>query len=646
MNDTDDIGSNQSNTPHLSDMIVERLNRRDVLSGGVAVAATGFLGACAVEAEGEPLGESEEALRGRRPLLGFKEVPTSTEDTVVVPDGYTYDVLVPWGTPLLKNAPDFAEDASNTAADQEKQVGFNHDGLHYFPLLPGVLGNRHGLLVLNHEYTDASQIYTAAEGSTITPDAVGRAKVAKALAGHGVTVVEIHRDLRGNWSHVKGAKLNRRVTGTTPMAFSGPVSARHPLLASAITPRPLGTLNNCGHGVTPWGTYLACEENWSGYFGTNDPTWVRNALEARYGVSAAGSGYGWHNAEPRFDLAVNRNELNRFGWVVEIDPFDPRSTPIKRTALGRFKHEGATVVESRGRVVVYSGDDENGEYLYKFVGDQPWRKLRARGKSPLDHGTLYVAQLDATGNGRWLPLVHGQGVLTTENGWVDQADVLLRTRMAADAVGATRLHRPEWVAVSPKTGDVFVTLTNGSGNSSPVNSGRDPNPYGHIVRVRETKNDDTRFGWDVFLLAGDPAYDADVPDEQSLFGSPDGIWVDPDGRLWIQTDISNSSQNLASRGHDNIGNNQMLAADPVSRDVRRFLTGPRGCEITGVITTPDQTTMFVNVQHPGESTTFWNNQFGAPTNANPSTVSRWPYGGRPRPATLVIRKLDGGKIGT
>jgi hypothetical protein len=338
--------------------------------------------------------------------------------------------------------------------------------------------------------------------------------------------------------------------------------------------------------------------------------------------------------------------VNRFGWVVEIDPFDPGSTPVKRTALGRIKHEGATVTESRGRVVVYTGDDENGDYLYKFVGSAPWKQLRARGKSPLDHGTLYVAQFSADGAGKWLPLVHGVGPLTTENGWLDQADVLIRTRQAADAVGATRLHRPEWVSVHPHTGEVFFTLTNGSGNPAAVNSNRDPNPYGHIVRLKEARNADTAFHWDVFLLAGDPAYDSAVPADQSIFGSPDGIWVDPDGRIWIQTDISNSSQNLASRGYDNIGNNQMLAADPTSREVRRFLTGPRGCEITGVITTPDQRTMFVNVQHPGESTTFWNEQFGAPSPANPTTVSSWPFGGRPRSATVVIRKLDGGKIGS
>jgi secreted PhoX family phosphatase len=588
----------------------------------------------------------EDALRRRKRLLGFEEVPPSTEDIITVPCGYTWDVLIPWGTPLFRRSPEFAEDASNTSADQALQVGFNHDGMHYFPLGRGREGSSRGLLVLNHEYTDASQIYTAEQGAEITPDDAGREKVAKALAGHGVTVVEVVQRRDGSWKHVVGSRYNRRVTGTTPMAFSGPVSAEHPMLASTITPRPLGTLNNCAHGFTPWGTYLACEENWNGYFGTSDASWTRTPLEARYGVTAAGFGYDWHIADARFDLAQNRNELNRFGWVVEIDPEAPRSTPVKRTALGRIKHEGATVTESRGRVVVYTGDDENGEYVYKFLGSAPWRQLKARGKSPLDHGTLYVAQFDGEGNGKWLPLVHGTGPLTVENGWADQADVLLRTRQAADAVGATRLHRPEWLAAHPHTGEIFLTLTNGSGNSSPVNSNRDPNPYGHIVRLKEAKHDDTAFGWDVFLLAGDPAYDPAVPAEQSAFGSPDGIWVDPDGRVWIQTDISNSSQNLASRGYENIGNNQMLAADPVTREVRRFLTGPRGCEITGVITTPDQRTMFINVQHPGESTTFWNNQFGEPTPENPSTVSSWPFGGRPRSATVVIRKLDGGKIGT
>jgi secreted PhoX family phosphatase len=647
MHDSDDIGSNPSRTPHLADLIAQRLQRRHVLRGGAALAASAFFGGCALETGTEDeLRTTAVGLHRHRPLLGFTAVAAHSEDTLTVPEGYTWEVLVPWGTPLFEHSPAFREDASNTAADQELQVGFNHDGMHYFPSLPGPAGNRRGLLVLNHEYTDANQIYTAVEGSAITADAAGSAKVAKALAGHGVTVVDVKRGHAGDWQHVVGSKFNRRITGTTPMKFSGPVRAQHAALASKVTRRPIGTLNNCAHGHTPWGTYLACEENWNGYFGTNDATWTPSPLEARYGITASGFGYGWHVAEARFDVALNGKELNHFGWVVEIDPFNPRSVPVKRTALGRIKREGATVVESKGRVVVYSGDDENGEYCYKFVGDQPWRKLRARGKSPLNHGTLYVGKFNADGSGEWLALVHGSGPLTPANGWADQADVLIRTRMAADAVGATRLHRPEWLAANTQTGEIYLTLTNGSGNPSAVNGSRDPNPYGHILRFQESKRSDTAFSWDIFLLAGDPAYDTAVPANQTAFGSPDGLWVDDDGRVWVQTDVSNSSQNLASRGYDGIGNNQMLVADPKTREVRRFLVGPRGCEITGVITTPDQRTMFVNVQHPGESTTFWNAQFGAPSTTHPSSVSSWPYGGRPRPATVAIRKLDGGKIGT
>jgi len=645
MTDTDDRGSNNSGNPHLADLMATRLQRRSVLAGGAAAAAVSFVGGGLVRTN---TAKADFRCGPRAPKLGFTQVPASSEDELVVPEGYVWDVLIPWGTPLFKTSPAFMEDASNTAAAQASQVGFNHDGMHYFPLAHGPLGNRRGLLVVNHEYSDASQIYTAEQGAAITPDAAGREKVAKALAAHGATVVEIVRKLNGTWTHVVSSFYNRRITGTTPMAFSGPVQAGHPMLASSITPWPLGTLNNCAHGHTPWGTYLACEENWNGYFGTATAGFTPTALEARYGVNAAGFGYNWHVAEPRFDLSVNRNEVNHFGWVVEIDPCDPTSTPVKRTALGRFKHEGATVVEERGRVVVYSGDDENGEYLYKFVGAASWRALRAQRKSPLDHGTLYVAKFTDDGAGQWLPLSHGVGPLTPENGWVDQADVLIRTRAAADAVGATRLHRPEWVSVHPHSKEVFVTLTNGSGNDSGVNSDRDPNPYGHIVRFRESGDDHTAltFSWEIFLLAGDPAYDAAVPADQTAFGSPDGIWVDPDGLVWIQTDISNSSQNLASRRYDNIKNNGMLVANPDTGEVRRFLTGPRGCEITGVITTPDQRTMFVNVQHPGESTTYWNNLYGAPTPANPSSVSKWPFGSRPRPSTIVIRKIDGGKIGS
>ncbi len=632
MHEATESESNPTDNPRLSDMVAATISRRTVLGGGLAAAAVTFIG-CAPGLPGGPGGGGG----GGRPLLGFTQVPTSTDDTFVVPEGYTWETLIPWGTPLRSSGPAWRADATNSAADQAVQVGMHHDGIHFFSLGRGRQTSRRGLLVVNHEYID--QILLNPDGATpMTAD-----KVAKGLAGHGVTVIEVAL-VDGHWTQVD-SDYNRRITGVTPMAFSGPVTADHPQL-QANNP-PLGTLNNCAHGFTPWGTYLACEENWNGYFGTADPSWAPTPAEARYGVTAAGFGYSWHTADPRFDLAVNRKELNRFGWVVEIDPFDPASTPVKRTALGRVKHESATVTERDGRIVVYSGDDENGDYLYKFVGSESWRDLRARGESPLDHGTLYVAQFSDDGRGTWLPLVWGQGALTAANGWADQADVLLRTRQAGDAVGATKLDRPEWVTVHPETGDVFVTLTNGTNGPSGPNP-RAGNIYGHILRIDESGRSTTAFSWDVFAFAGDPGYQPEgqfVPDDQPLFGSPDGIWIDPDGRLWIQTDISNSSQNLASRKYDRIGNNQMLAADPDTGEIRRFLTGPRGAEITGVIATPDQKTMFVNVQHPGESTTAW----GAPTVANPRVVSNWPDfdpAGRPRASTVVIRKADGGKIGT
>jgi secreted PhoX family phosphatase len=311
-------------------------------------------------------------------------------------------------------------------------------------------------------------------------------------------------------------------------------------------------------------------------------------------------------------------------------------------------------------VVVYSGDDENREYVYKYVSARPWRQMKAEGVSPLDEGTLYVARFNADGTGVWLPLVYGQGPLTAANGWADQADVLLRTRMAADAVGATKCDRPEWIAVHPKTCEVYVAMTNGSRTTDTslgegaVNP-RLNNPYGHIVRWREDGDHTAAsFRWDIFALAGDPAYPqfygtGSSGDGVDIFGSPDGLWFDPDGRLWIQTDVSNSSLNRPDRGYDRIGNNQMLVGDPATGKITRFLTAPRGCEVTGVVTTPDGETMFVNIQHPGESTKFWNDRFGAPSPANPRTVSNWPdYDpeGRPRSATIVIRKIRGGKIGT
>ncbi|HEX6684744.1 MAG TPA: PhoX family phosphatase [Candidatus Limnocylindrales bacterium] len=607
--DPDDVSSNPSGNRPFQEILTARVSRRGVMVGGTALAATGFLGAAPASAN-----------HGRRPKLGFKSVPVSTADAVVVPEGYTVDVLIPWGTPIRSGGPAWRKDGSNTAAEQAEQIGFNHDGMAYF--------SKRSLLALNHEYTDPSMIYT--DGDAV----MTKEKVDKALAGHGVSIVKVSK-VDGKWRLVD-SRYNRRITGSTPVTFSGPVGAGHPALA-ANNPA-MGTLNNCSSGPTPWGTYVTCEENWNQYFGTEDAAWAPTAEQSRYGIGRAGS--RWHLVDPRFDVAVNPKELNRFGWAVEIDPERPESKPVKRTALGRFKHEGMTFTEDRGRIVAYSGDDQVGDYVYKFVGNGPWRWHRAVGRSPLDHGTLYVAKFNDDGSGQWLPLVFGHGPLTAANGWADQADVLLRTRLAADALGATPMDRPEWIAVHPKTEEVFVTLTNGNGGSGDANP-RVPNPFGHIVKWRE--RGDTRFEWDIFLLAGDPQKDTSVElDDSNMFGSPDGIGFDADGRLWIQTDISNSTQNRGN--YDRIGNNQMLAADPETGEVRRFLIGPRGCEITGLTFAPDGRTMFINVQHPGEATTF----FGTPTPANPRAVSNWPDfdpAGRPRSATLVIRRKDGGVVG-
>ncbi len=628
-------GSNTSKNETMRDVIA--VSRRSVLEGGLAAGALAFVGAAL---KTSPVAAQVTSFSA----LGFNAVPTSDADTLVVPSGYTADILIPWGQPLLSTGPVWKKDASNTAAEQELQIGQHHDGMHYFPLPPG-MGYAQGLLVVNHEYFDPVILY--AEALTV----MTQERVNKALAAMGVTVIAVG-EVNGKWQAVDNS-YNRRITGNTPMTFSGPVTAAHPALQSELGNTPKGTLNNCANGYTPWGTYLTCEENWNGFFSTADTTWTPTAAEARYGVTAAGSGYRWHEADPRFDLAKNRKEINRFGWVVEINPFSG-STPVKRTALGRFKHEGATFAEANGFPVIYMGDDENGDYLYKFVSSIQWRTMRenelfrpASVRSPLDEGVLYVAKFEAGGTGRWLPLVFGEGVLTAANGWADQADVLLRTRQAADAVGATKMDRPEWCAVHPLTQNVYVTLTNGSGWDAPNSPNpRAPNTYGHILEINHANGDHTAttMRWSVFLLAGDPAFDPTVRlNASNIFGSPDGLYIDRDGRFWIQTDISNGSQNRTN--YANIKNNAMLAADPANNEIKRFLTGPRGSEITGITMTPDQQTMFINIQHPGETTT----AFGAPTAANPRVVSNWPDfdpAGRPRAATVVIRKVGGGRIGS
>jgi uncharacterized protein len=647
--------SNDSSNRHFSDVLATRFGRRDILKGGIGLAVSSVLAGPAMAYENPPaFGPGG---KGGPVKLGFEAVPVNRLDAITVPTGYIAEPFIPWGTPLTGTYPEYRDGGLNTGEDQEQQVGMHHDGMHYFPMARGVAGNEHGLLCVNHEYIDQPKMHP--KGATVVGGVRTVAdEVRKEIAAHGVSVVEIRRDSRGLWQVVRG-EYNRRVTAATPMEITGPARG-HAKLRTKYSPggtRIRGTINNCAHGYTPWGTYLTCEENWAGYF-VNRGAQPRE--HSRYGVAVGAGRYRWETVpgtfadDPyrRFDATAQagvsaeqdyRNEPNGQGWVVEIDPWDPKSTPRKRTALGRFAHEGAWIAPPKaGRpIVYYMGDDAQNEYIYKFVTREAYNPARSSGDM-LDRGTLYVARFNDDGSGDWLALdfedpafiaaANAAGVM-----FDSQADVLINTRLAADVVGATRMDRPEWGSVHPRTGEVYMTLTNNSsrppGDVTQSNP-RGPNPYGHIIRWREAggRHEARSFEWNLFALAG-PANDSAVFDAQgnakalddsNIFASPDGLWIDQFGIIWIQTDMSGSQLSAGP-----FGNNAMLAADPETGDVRRFFVGPPGSEVTGVVSTPDGKTLFVNIQHPGET-----------------GVSSWPTGGRGRSATVIVTREDGGIVGT
>lgn len=656
----DDPVSNPSHNAYFGDILQARLSRRSVLRGTLATAIAGAM------ATTFPLGT---AFAGRStnatsPSLGFTAVPVGTADSVVVPEGYRVQALIPWGTPINGDSPAFAHD--NSGADQAQQIGSHHDGMHFFPIKGS---STDGLLVLNHEYVEPRYLHAAAAGLSLDRDTPPRHadgsrdanQVLKELNAHGVSVVRIRQDDDGQWHVVRDAH-NRRVTGLTPMQLSGPVAGTVHVQTRYSPDGTMvrGTLNNCAHGVTPWNTYMAAEENWAEYFANGETEIDRR--QSRYGIDTGdGKRYLWHRADSgadefvRFDASIRgasahddyRNEPHAFGYMVEIDPFDPDSTPIKRTHLGRFGHEGVVFAPAvAGQpVVCYSGDDARFEYIYKFVSRQPYHADTADG-SLLDEGTLYVARFDEDGSGEWLALAPGENGLTPENGFEDLADILVNTRSAADHVGATKMDRPEWGAVDPVTGRVYFTLTNNTRRETDQEDAANPradNAFGHIIRWQEDGTHAAeRFEWDIFVLAGNGDDSRDLTGEalgeEAIFACPDGLWIDADRRVWIQSDISEDVMNGGD--YAVFGNNQMLAANPDTGEIRRFLTGPIGQEITGVITTPDQRTMFVNVQHPGATTS-------AEDFAAGRHLSHWPDGGDalPRSATLVITREDGGIIG-
>ena len=605
--------------------------RRLWLQGGLGALATTLLAGCGSLAAGSG------------PRLGFRSVPASSQDTMIVPESYEAVAFVPWGEPVgvPGQMPAWRMDASNSAADQAVQMGMHHDGIHYFPIAGS---STHGLLVMNHEYTDDGLLHSDGMQPWTAE------KVRKAQAANGVSVVEVAlKD--GRWQVLRPSTYARRFTAGTPFAVGGP-AAGHALMKTAADPdgrRVLGTLNNCASGMTPWGTYLSGEENFAFYFdGPERP----DADQQRWGLRKSGF-FRWAEHDERFDAKQHPHEFHRFGWVVEIDPFDPASTPVKRTALGRAAHEGAWVaVTQDGRAVVYSGEDARFEYIYKFVSRDKIAPGGAKANaSLLDHGTLYVARFDADGTGRWLPLVHGQGPLTAANGFADPGAVVIKTRQASDLLGGTKMDRPEWLAIDPNARTVYCTLTNNSQRGAkdrPDVDAANPranNVMGQIIQWTEDGDfDATSMRWRHLLLAGDPANDrpeARGNIQGDLFACPDGLTLDARGVLWVQTDMHAAQMNKGEL--QRMGNNQMLACDRATGEVRRFFTGPVNAEVTGVALTPDMRTMFINVQHPGETASDRSDP------ADPAKYSNWPdyrQGGRPRSATVVIRKKDGGVIGT
>ncbi|OWU83292.1 transcriptional initiation protein Tat [Oceanicola sp. 22II-s10i] len=567
------------------------------------------------------LGRAAQAATDR---FGFTQIAASTADTITLPEGFEWKPVVLWGDPLFADAPAFDPETRGTAATQARAFGDNNDGMSIF-----YRDGRH-VMAVNNEYTNVATLWRAPEAATDDD-------VEKGMMAHGVSVFEV-RETGTGWEIVKDSPLNRRITPRTEMELTGP-AAGHDLLKTEADPtgtRTLGTWNNCGNGETPWGTYLTCEENFNGYFSAADEAHEVPAELKRYGVSAKDWGYGWARVDPRFDVAQNPNEPNRAGYVVEIDPFDPEAMPKKRTALGRFKHENAAcTIAANGRVVVYLGDDERGEFLYRFVSDGVFSATGDNGDL-LDAGTLYVAKFSDEMTGEWVPL-------TPEATGMTAPEIAIHTRQAGSAVGATTMDRPEWVAVNPARVEAFVALTNNKnrgvkpnagGDETPVNgpNPREKNDYGQILRIVPDAEDHSAdsFTWSLFALAGNPevhqdAYaGSDNVNAGNMFNSPDGMSFDSTGLLWIQTD-GNYSNEGDFAGH---GNNQMLAGDTATGEIRRFLVGPRECEVTGMCFSPDKRTMFVGIQHPGED-----------------GGSTFPNGGVPRSGVFAVTRTDGGLIG-
>ncbi len=640
--DLEDAAANSSSNPTIGDVIAERLSRRDLMQGMLATTAMTaavspavLLAACSEDTSSTP-------------NFNFPEVSAGVSERHYVADGYNADVLIRWGDKVDKDAPEFDVKAQ-TAEAQAKQFGYNSDFIGFVPLD----GNaRHGLLCINHEYTNEELMFPGINPkekkskrfAEMTAD-----RVAVEMMAHGGSVIEVKRD-SGKWSVVPDSIFARRITAATEMEITGP-AAGHDKLKSSYDPegrKVYGMLNNCAGAITPWGTWLTCEENFNGYF------WNKKAANAsphavalkRYGAPA--ERYNWGQYHDRFDIKKEPNEINRFGWVVEIDPMDPDSKPKKRTAMGRFKHEGAAnLINKDGRLVVYQGDDQRFDYIYRFVTkDKVDRASREANKDLLDEGTLYVARFNPDGSGIWLPLVFGTGPLTEASGFTDQGDVLINVRIAADLLGATKMDRPEDVEANPQTGKVYCMLTKNKKRTEVAVDAANPraeNAFGHIIEMTPDGGDHAAptFRWEVLVKCGDPSV-AEVgatfnpaTSTSGWFANPDNCMIDNEGRLWIATDGNSAATTGRTDGL------WALETEGQARGTGRlFFRCPVGAELCGPCVTPDSETFFVAVQHPGQTEGDSVSTFDSPS-------TRWPdfkWSMPPRPAIVVITKRRGGKI--
>lgn len=715
-------GSDTTAPTDFESILTARLSRRSLLKGSLATAATSYLGGSLGLSAVNEVNAAPRSLK-----LNFQAVPKSLSDRITLAEGYQWQLLLATGDPLTSGLSPYANDGSDDAGSFSRRAGDHHDGMHFFGMNNAARWDpqraERGLLCINHEAVTAAFLHTQgetmADGKRLSED-----EVMKEMLAHGVSIVEVRRH-QGSFKIQQDSPFNRRITPFTDMELAGP-AARSPQLVTkySITgTRTRGTIANCANGHTPWGTYLTCEENWAGFFRRDaSDNAKRSAKEQtalrRYGIEGKGK-HLWATVQPdtadqrfgRWHAAVTgtsangsddyRHVANTFGWVVEIDPFTPNANPKKRTAMGRFAHEGAWPgpVIAGQPLVWYMGCDARNEYIYKYVSDAVWdpndaKRGMAAGDKYLNDGKLYAARFNPDGSGDWLELTFGLNAIDANYAgyaFSDQADVLIHARLAADAAGATRMDRPEWGAVHPINGEVYMTLTYNPSRTIDETDAANPRAYndlhadssgkaantgkgnvnGHIIRWAEREGEvaATHFQWDVFLFAARSTADANQVNLSGLtsdndFSSPDGLWFARSGLLWIETDdhayrdASNCMLLAAIPGKVGDGGTRTVinregdkerqttthvgkAADASS--LRRFLVGPVDCEITGLAESPDGRALFINIQHPGETTSAKHFSITDPE----TYLSHWPAGGkaRPRSATIVITRKDGGLIG-